>query len=625
MHIDEALLVALEEIAEPAGRREGAVRLAAALGGTEAFIVVADVEVGALLPAPGFDVRLTGGGAWRAFFDACVRAGFLRAELPALRERGAAPVVATGCATRDGSVLVVVGDAVCENAVRAAARLASFVTAALRQEYAASLALGREALARETAARAQALATSVNLLRGSLERALRSARASREAYRGLAEFGAALASSLDYRATVKRAAQLVVEQGFADWCVVDVRAPTGELERLAIAHADPADAPLAEALARCAPSVGPRSTSIQARALREGRAVSLAEVDDEALAAMAVDAVHLRGLEAIRPGSIIAAPLASRGEPFGVITFSTRGRDRYGDAELRHAEHLARRAALAIENARLFSAAEDERARAEAASRAKDEFLAIVSHELRTPLTAILGWTHMLRNDTLGADRRAAALATIDRNARAQAKLVEDLLDISRITTGKLRLNVQPVDPAQIVTEAIDSVRFAAEARGVIITCTFENRPECIVGDPDRLRQIVWNLLSNAVKFTDRGGSVRAVLRADHGEVEIRVEDTGAGIAPEFLPFVFEKFRQQDTGATRTHGGLGLGLAIVRHVVELHGGTIEARSEGVGRGATFVVRIPAAPASSTEASAEAEPGRPARAVTGLIAGAIDGP
>jgi signal transduction histidine kinase/ActR/RegA family two-component response regulator len=238
--------------------------------------------------------------------------------------------------------------------------------------------------------------------------------------------------------------------------------------------------------------------------------------------------------------------------------------------------------------------AEGARAQAETANRLKDEFLSTVSHELRTPLNAMLGWATMLRGGGLSEDKRASALETIERNARAQVRLIEDLLDLGRILQGKFRLALGPVEVPPLVEAALESVRPAADAKGVRVQVALDSHAT-ILGDGERLQQIAWNLLSNAIKFTPRGGRVVVALRRAQSYVELVVADTGEGIAPEFLPYVFEPFRQADGAISRRAGGLGLGLSIVRSLVELHGGTVAATSEGAGRGATFAVRIPIAP------------------------------
>ncbi|MFL6332538.1 MAG: ATP-binding protein [Pyrinomonadaceae bacterium] len=269
------------------------------------------------------------------------------------------------------------------------------------------------------------------------------------------------------------------------------------------------------------------------------------------------------------------------------------------------------------EEARLELAREQAaRAEAEAANRLKDDFLAMLSHELRTPLTAILGWAKLLADGQVSEGKVAAAFAAIYRNAHAQARLVDDLLDVSRVITGKLRIEVVPVNLAAVVEAAAAVVRPAAEAKRVGLDVNVEAGASKIDGDPARLQQVVWNLLSNAVKFTPAGGRVEARVGRAGSRMEIAVSDTGAGIEPEFLPHVFERFRQADMSTTRRHGGLGLGLAIVRHLVELHGGTITAESEGQGRGSTFTVRLPVH-ADSDTVQAPARAGEAARPVGGF--------
>jgi PAS domain S-box-containing protein len=237
---------------------------------------------------------------------------------------------------------------------------------------------------------------------------------------------------------------------------------------------------------------------------------------------------------------------------------------------------------------------EDLRRRAEqleAANRAKEEFLATLSHELRTPLNAVLGWARLMRSGRLDEAARTRALDTIERNAHIQEQLIADILDVSRIVTGKLRIELRPIDITPIVMTAVDAVRPVAVAKGVRLEASVEF-PGTVMGDPDRLQQVVWNLLSNAIKFTPRGGTVSVSCLRDRAGAVVTVSDTGEGITPELLPFVFDRFRQGDASTTRPHGGLGLGLSIVRHLVELHGGRVDARSEGGGRGAVFVVELP---------------------------------
>jgi PAS domain S-box-containing protein len=270
--------------------------------------------------------------------------------------------------------------------------------------------------------------------------------------------------------------------------------------------------------------------------------------------------------------------------------------------------------------------AQDERERllqeAEAASRAKDQFLATLSHELRTPLNAVVGWAHMLRSGKLDEPATARAIETIDRNARAQSQLISDILDISRIVSGKLRLNVRPVDLTPVVEAALDTVRPSAEAKGIRLQAILDPAAGPVSGDADRLQQVIWNLLANAIKFTPAGGRVLVRVERADDLARIVVSDSGTGIAREFLPHVFERFRQADGSTTRRHGGLGLGLAIVRHIVEVHGGTVSADSAGAGQGATFTVEIPiSAESSRHDATVDAETDgvpRPLRGVRVLV-------
>jgi len=240
----------------------------------------------------------------------------------------------------------------------------------------------------------------------------------------------------------------------------------------------------------------------------------------------------------------------------------------------------------------LLESAQAARAEADVANSIKDEFLATLSHELRTPLTSILGWSHLLDNGKLDEEAAKRAVETIVRNAEAQKLLIDELLDISRIIIGKLRLDVGPVQLAPMLESIVDGMRPAADARNIQLRTALDQSVDPIFGDPDRLQQVFWNLLSNAIKFTSQGGKVLVRLERADSNLEITISDTGQGIARELLPYVFDRFRQSDSSSSRTHGGLGLGLAIVRQLVELHGGTVSAESPGEGEGSTFKVRLP---------------------------------
>jgi PAS domain S-box-containing protein len=246
----------------------------------------------------------------------------------------------------------------------------------------------------------------------------------------------------------------------------------------------------------------------------------------------------------------------------------------------------------------------DARRHAEEADRLKDEFLATLSHELRTPLTSILGWASMIRNGEVEGSNASRAIETIERNARSQARLIDDLLDVSRIITGNLRLDLHPLNLAPIVEAALDALRPTADVKGIKLQTRFVPEECLIKGDPHRLRQVIWNLLSNAIKFTQRGGSVSIDLNCIESTARLTVSDTGDGISPDFLPYVFDRFRQAEGSISRKQGGLGLGLAVARHLVELHGGTITAESEGLGKGSEFAVDLPLAQERRDPARAE---------------------
>lgn len=282
----------------------------------------------------------------------------------------------------------------------------------------------------------------------------------------------------------------------------------------------------------------------------------------------------------------LAVPLTSRnGKNIGLIQLSDKYEGEFTEDDEAIAVQLAQMAAAAIDNARLYQASQE-------ANRVKDEFLAVLSHELRSPLNSITGWATLLRTRKLDEATIKRALEVIERNAQMQTKLIEDLLDVSRILRGKLTLNVAPVSLKLVIEAALDTVRLAAQAKSIQIEPLIDSTLGAVAGDSNRLQQVVWNLLSNAVKFTPSGGRVTLRLERDDNQARIQVSDTGQGISADFLPYIFEYFRQADGSITRSHGGLGLGLAIVRHLVELHGGTVCAQSLGVGQGATFTVTLP---------------------------------
>jgi len=405
----------------------------------------------------------------------------------------------------------------------------------------------------------------------------------------LADASAALASSLDYEATLRTVANLAVPH-IADWCAVDIVDEQGHVQRLAVAHVDPARVEMARTLLDRYPEDPNAPGGIQ-RVIRTATPAIYPVITDAMLIASARDPGHLDAMRALSIRSVMMVPLAAHGRTFGALTFvhAESGR-RYTDADFRFAQDVAYRAALAVENARAY-------AEVNAANRAKDEFLATLSHELRTPLNAVLGWARMLRDGTIAPGKAPRALEAIERNALAQLDLVEDLLDLSRIITGKFRLNVGSVDLGAAVAAAIEAVQPAADAKRITIETVVEDGTSALVGDAARLQQAVWNLLANAIKFTPGAGRVTVSRRRRGSEIEVEVADTGEGLEAAVLPFVFDRFRQGDSGPARVHMGLGLGLAIVRHIVELHGGRVSASSAGPGRGSTFRISLPIAPGS----------------------------
>ncbi len=310
-------------------------------------------------------------------------------------------------------------------------------------------------------------------------------------------------------------------------------------------------------------------------------------------------------------GASVALPLVSRGAVIGVLGIRYKGVRRFDESDRALLLTMAEMCSQALVRSRLFAAEEQARSEAEAANRAKDEFLATMSHELRTPLNSILGWANILRQHLRDQQRLEHGLEVIERNGKGLAHLVSDLLDMSRIISGKLALTLTRVSVWNVVNAAADVVRPAAEGKGIRLIVDVDPDLPSIVGDAARLQQVVWNLLINAVRFTPRGGRVTVAVEQRSSSVCLHVRDTGEGISPQHLPFLFDRFRQVDSATTRAHGGLGLGLAIVRHLVEAHGGSVEAQSEGAGRGATFTLVLPVVAvdirASTEKAGAEEMP------------------
>ncbi|HEY8559535.1 MAG TPA: PAS domain S-box protein [Pyrinomonadaceae bacterium] len=327
----------------------------------------------------------------------------------------------------------------------------------------------------------------------------------------------------------------------------------------------------------------------------------------ESTADWRVDYPQLGPLASVTGTRALAAfPLVVEGRTIGALGISFPAPQNFSEDDRAFMTALSQQCAQALERTRLYETEQKLRVQAEAANRMKDEFLATVSHELRTPLNSILGWSQMLRSNNLDAAAAERALATIERNARAQTQLIDDLLDVSRIITGKLRLSVSAVDLTTVAAAAADALRPAIEAKNIRLQTSLDRRAGFIPGDADRLQQVIWNLLSNAVKFTPEGGRVRIGIERIDSHVEIVVSDTGIGIDEEFLPHVFDRFRQFDGSKTRRQGGLGLGLAIVRQLVELHGGMVRAENNREGRGATFTVTLPLSSPEKEQRSDESQ-------------------
>ncbi len=311
-------------------------------------------------------------------------------------------------------------------------------------------------------------------------------------------------------------------------------------------------------------------------------------IDDVETADILNPLLREKGIQAL-----LGVPLLVEGRVIGVIHIGRFTHEVFTDGDTRLLQLVADRIALAIENARLFDEERTARHEAEAASRAKDQFLTTISHELRTPLTPIIGWIHMIRNGILPEEETGHGLSVIERNSHSLKRLINDLLDMSAILSGKMRMEELPVSLEDVVREAVETVRPAAAERNIEIVVNFRNwHHELVTGDRARLLQVFWNLLHNAVKFSFPGGRVEVDAETGASEVTVRIQDAGQGIAPEFLPFVFERFRQADGSRTRLHGGLGLGLALAKSFVDAHNGTVEAESVGTGQGSRFTVRLP---------------------------------
>jgi PAS domain S-box-containing protein len=405
-----------------------------------------------------------------------------------------------------------------------------------------------------------------------------------ESLRFIAQASEMLASSLDYETTLMSVAQLAVPR-LADWCVVHIIEEDGSLQQLAAAHTDESKLEMLRELNHLYPS-GLDTAHGYRFVVQSGKPELIPEITDSLLAEVSRDERHLELLRNLGLKSALCVPLIARGRTLGAITFATAESGRaYNASSLALAEDLAHRASNAVDNARLYQ-------EAQRANRTKEDFLATLSHELRTPLTPILGWVHMIRHGMLKDEDLERGLAIVEKNSQSLTRLINDLLDMSAILSGKMRIEKLPVPLNAVVKEAVETVRPLAQARSINLETQFYEDDQVIInGDRTRLVQIFWNILANAVKFSADGSRVRVTCEAERREARVTIEDDGLGIAPEFLPHVFERFRQADSSKTRTHGGLGIGLALVKSFVETHGGSVTAESSGLGLGSRFVVRL----------------------------------
>jgi PAS domain S-box-containing protein len=424
-----------------------------------------------------------------------------------------------------------------------------------------------------------------------------------------------LASSLDYVSTLDAVAHMVTRY-LADFCLVDLLEDDGTITRLIVAHGDPEREAAWREMQRRFP-LDPAADYTIPRVLNTGESLLYSEPPDEMLERAQIKREQIDTLKGFGITSSMIVPLRARGRTLGAISFiaAESGR-RYTERELRVAEEMARRAALAVDNARLFE-------RAHEANRAKDEFLATLSHELRTPLTPIVGWVHLLGGGQINEPTDFKhGLAIIDKNSQTLSRLINDLLDMSAILNGKMRIDRAPVLISQVVREAVETVRAQADTRKVVIEltgCDEDNLQSMISGDRTRLVQVVWNLLTNAIKFSQDGGTVRVSCERDAASLVVSVEDEGIGIAPEFLPQVFDRFQQADMSTTKLYGGLGIGLALVHSFVEAHGGTVRAESDGLGRGSRFTVRLPVAELRNADFGSRIEEGSTSSSATASTA------
>jgi signal transduction histidine kinase len=407
----------------------------------------------------------------------------------------------------------------------------------------------------------------------------------------LAEISDLLSAGVDFRPAMEALAAKGVPL-LADCCVIDLLDPAGGLRR-AGRSCTWLDSKKALDAYAARSDIGDRRREPALQAAMSGKPVVVEKATREWMRRAELDEEYCTLLEQLGVHAMFIVPLLAFGERLGALSFLLVDPARtFMLADVHLAQEMASRIALGLRNGMLFAEAESARQQAEEASRVKDEFLATVSHELRQPVHAIGGWVRLLKTGKLPAEKAAHALEMIEQNIALQGQIVKDLLDVSAIITGQFYLEVQSISLGPVIAAAVQSVRGTADAKGIALLASVDDAVEGLRGDAKRLQQVVWNLLYNAIKFTPRGGCVEVSLTRDAGCAQITVTDNGPGIDSEFLPYVFDHFRQQDSTTTRRHGGLGLGCAIVRHVAELHGGTVRAANVGRGHGAMFVVSLP---------------------------------
>lgn len=403
--------------------------------------------------------------------------------------------------------------------------------------------------------------------------------------------------SLDVEATLVELSRISVP-AIADWCSIQLLTPEGTLKQVAVMHKDPDKIKQVSEFQKKYPA-SPESPSGAYGVIRNGKSVFVPEITQDLLHKFAKDEEHRKMLLSLDFKSFLCVPIRTREKIIGTLTLvtTTESNRTYTQADVVLAEDLGFRSGLAIDNARLYIESQK-------INQVKDEFLATLSHELRTPMNVILGHTEILRNewDQLSKVDIRKSLETIHRNATAQTGLIADLLNVSTIISGKFTYEPKKISSVATVNTVVESFAPVAKAKDIKLVCDTSNAPKEVVADPTRLHQIVWNLISNAIKFTERGGLINVVVRGNHRMWNLEVSDTGKGIDPRFMPHIFDRFRQEDSTTTRKFGGLGLGLSIVKHLVEIHGGKVQAYSDGKGKGGKFIVTFPLQPAAVSDSA-----------------------